>query len=80
MSAEKLDQLVNLVGELVTVQARLSEVAARRDDADILEISEAIDRLTAELRENSMSIRMLPLRNHLRTVPPAGARSGNRAA
>ena len=28
---------------------------------DILDISEAVDRLTAELRENSMSIRMLPL-------------------
>jgi two-component system chemotaxis sensor kinase CheA len=63
VSAEKLDQLVNLVGELVTVQARLSELSARRDDADILAISEEIDRLTTELRENSMSIRMLPLRN-----------------
>ena len=80
VSAEKLDQLVNLVGELVTVQARLSEVAARRDDADILAISEEVDRLTAELRENSMSIRMLPLEDHLRAVPPAGSRSGNRAA
>jgi len=63
VSAEKLDQLVNLVGELVTVQARLSEVSARRDDPDILAISEEIDRLTAELRANSMSIRMMPLRN-----------------
>jgi len=62
VSAERLDQLVNLVGELVTVQARLSEVAGRRDDADVLEISEAVDRLTAALRENSMSIRMLPLK------------------
>jgi two-component system chemotaxis sensor kinase CheA len=62
VSADKLDQLVNLVGELVTVQARLSEVSARREDADILEISEAVDRLTAALRENSMSIRMLPLK------------------
>ncbi len=63
VSAEKLDQLVNLVGELVTVQARLSAVSARRDDPDIQSISEEIDRLTSELRENSMSIRMLPLRN-----------------
>jgi two-component system chemotaxis sensor kinase CheA len=62
VSADKLDQLVNLVGELVTVQARLSEVAAGREDPDILEISEAVERLTSELRENSMSIRMLPLR------------------
>jgi two-component system chemotaxis sensor kinase CheA len=62
VSADKLDQLVNLVGELVNVQARLSELSARRDDPDILAISEQVDRLTAELRENSMSIRMLPLR------------------
>ena len=62
VSADKLDQLVNLVGELVTVQARLSEVAGSRDDADIRDISEAVDRLTAALRENSMSIRMLPLK------------------
>jgi two-component system chemotaxis sensor kinase CheA len=62
VSVDKLDQLVNLVGELVTVQARLSEVAGRREDPDILEISEAVDRLTASLRDNSMSIRMLPLK------------------
>jgi two-component system chemotaxis sensor kinase CheA len=62
VSADKLDQLVNLVGELVTVQARLSEIAGRRDDPDIQDISEAVDRLTAALRQNSMSIRMLPLK------------------
>ena len=63
VSAEKLDQLVNLVGELVTVQARLTAVSTRRDDPDILAVSEEIARLTAELRENSMSMRMLPLRH-----------------
>jgi two-component system chemotaxis sensor kinase CheA len=63
VSAEKLDQLVNLVGELVTVQARLGEVAGRLDDADVLDISEAVDRLTTALRENSMSIRMLSLKS-----------------
>ncbi len=63
VSTDRLDQLINLVGELVTVQARLSEVAGRREDNDILEISEAVDRLTLSLRENSMSIRMLPLKS-----------------
>ncbi len=63
VSAEKLDQLVNLVGELVTVQARLSEAAARSNESEIAEVAEAVERLTSELRENSMSIRMLPLRN-----------------
>ena len=60
--AAKLDQFVDLVGELVTVQARLIEVAARHDDPDVASVSEEIERLTAALRENSMSIRMLPIR------------------
>jgi two-component system chemotaxis sensor kinase CheA len=60
--AAKLDQFVDLVGELVTVQARLAELAGRRDDAEIAEVSEEIERLTSSLRENSMNIRMLPIR------------------
>jgi two-component system chemotaxis sensor kinase CheA len=60
--AAKLDQFVDLVGELVTVQARLSEIAARCDDAEIASVSEEIERLTSSLRENSMNIRMTPIR------------------
>jgi len=60
--AAKLDQFVDLVGELVTVQARLGEIAARGDDADVVAVSEEVERLTSALRENSMSIRMLPIR------------------
>jgi two-component system chemotaxis sensor kinase CheA len=60
--AAKLDQFVNLVGELVTVQARMSELAARRDDSEVAEVSEEIERLTSALRENSMNIRMMPIR------------------
>jgi two-component system chemotaxis sensor kinase CheA len=61
--AAKLDEFVNLVGELVTVQARLSELAARRDDLEISEVSEEIERLTSSLRDNSMNIRMMPIRS-----------------
>ena len=60
--AQKLDQFVDLVGELVTVQARLSELAARSDDPDVAAVSEEVERLTSALRENSMNIRMLPIR------------------
>jgi two-component system chemotaxis sensor kinase CheA len=60
--AAKLDQLVDLVGELVTVQARLSELAARSDDPDVAAVSEEVERLTSSLRENSMNIRMLPIK------------------
>jgi two-component system chemotaxis sensor kinase CheA len=60
--AAKLDQFVNLVGELVTVQARLSEIAARHDDPEFAAVSEEVERLTSALRENSMNIRMTPVR------------------
>jgi two-component system, chemotaxis family, sensor kinase CheA len=60
--AAKLDQFVDLVGELVTVQARLVEVATRREDPEVIAVSEEIERLTSALRENSINIRMLPIR------------------
>ena len=60
--AAKLDQFVDLVGELVTVQARLSELAARHGNPEVIEVSEEVERLTSSLRENSMNIRMLPIR------------------
>jgi two-component system chemotaxis sensor kinase CheA len=59
--AERLDLLVNLVGELVTVQARLSQTAAQREDADLAAIAEEVERLTGELRDSALNIRMLPI-------------------
>jgi two-component system chemotaxis sensor kinase CheA len=59
--AERLDMLVNLVGELVTVQARFSQTSAERNDADLISIAEEVERLIADLRDNVMNIRMLPI-------------------
>lgn len=59
--ADRLDTLVDLVGELVTVQARLSETAASNSDPTLLAIAEEVERLTGELRDNTMSIRMVPI-------------------
>ena len=59
--ADRLDDLVNRVGELVTVQARLSQAAANRDDSELLAIAEEVERLTAELRDTSLNMRMLPI-------------------
>jgi two-component system chemotaxis sensor kinase CheA len=60
--AAKLDQFVDLVGELVTVQARLSELSARREDAEVAQVSEEVERLTSALRESAMNVRMMPIR------------------
>jgi two-component system chemotaxis sensor kinase CheA len=59
--ADKLDTLVNLVGELVTVQARLSQTASMLEHAELLSVAEEIEHLTAELRDNTLNIRMLPI-------------------
>lgn len=59
--SEKLDTLVDLVGELVTVQARLSQHSSSGSNPDLVSIAEEVERLTGELRDNTMSIRMLPI-------------------
>jgi two-component system, chemotaxis family, sensor kinase CheA len=59
VASDKLDKLVDLVGELVTGQARLSQIANNTMDSDLLTVAEEIERLTAELRDNTMSVRML---------------------
>lgn len=61
VASDKLDGLVDLVGELVTVQARLSQFAAMWNEPTMLAISEEVERLTADLRDRTMSIRMLPI-------------------
>ena len=59
--AAKLDSLVDIVGELVTVQARLNGYALGSADSEINFIAEEVERLTELLRESTMSLRMLPI-------------------
>jgi two-component system chemotaxis sensor kinase CheA len=59
--SEKLDSLIDLVGELVTVQARLNQTAASGNNAELHKIAEEVERLVWELRDNTMSIRMLTI-------------------
>jgi two-component system chemotaxis sensor kinase CheA len=61
VAAHKLDDLMDLVSQLVTAQARLSRTASVHDDPVLLSIAEEVERLTAELRDKTMSIRMLPI-------------------
>lgn len=61
VASDKLDRLVDLVGELVTLQARLSQQAISRKETSLISIAEDMEMLTSELRDNTMSIRMLPI-------------------
>jgi two-component system chemotaxis sensor kinase CheA len=61
VASDKLDALVDLVGELVTLQARLSQTSLVLKDASLSSIAEQFERLISQLRDNAMSIRMLPI-------------------
>ena len=61
VAASKLDILVDLVGELVIAQARLSQIASRHPVDGLESLAEEIERLTAELRDSTLGIRMLPI-------------------
>lgn len=61
VKSEKLDSLVNLVGELVSAQAQLNECVKEVSNSKLNVVSEVIERITSELRENAMNIRMMPI-------------------
>lgn len=61
VSSEKLDTLVDLIGELVTFNARLEQVAVEKNIPILKNLSEQCGRLAVSLRDTSMEIRMLPI-------------------
>lgn len=59
--AERLDELMDRVGELVIAQSRLAQIAGSSTDANLKSIAEELERLSAGLRDTTMSIRMVPI-------------------
>ncbi len=59
--AERLDELMDRVGELVIVQSRLRQVSAASADPQVKAIAEEMERLSLELRDITMGIRMVPI-------------------
>ncbi len=64
VSIEKVDQLINLVGELVITQAMLAQSAAYLDPSAYERIESGLNQLernTRDIQESIMSVRMLPM-------------------
>jgi two-component system chemotaxis sensor kinase CheA len=59
--AERLDELMDRVGELVIAQSRLKQVAALSRDLQVQSVAEEIERLAMELRDTTMGVRMVPI-------------------
>lgn len=76
VSVEKVDQLINLVGELVITQSMLAQTAQlgaisdeKIDHERLNERLQQLERNTRELQESVMSIRMLPVSSVFNRFP-----------
>jgi len=61
VQAERLDDLMDQVGELVIGQARLRQLANAGNDLQLKSLVEEIERLSSQLRDTTMGIRMVPI-------------------
>jgi len=58
---DRLDDLLDSVGELVINKIRLSEISKGAESPQLAEALRALDRLTTELQYNVLRIRMVPI-------------------
>ncbi|WP_029898394.1 chemotaxis protein CheA [Desulfohalovibrio reitneri] len=61
VAADKLDGMVDLVGQLVIAQVRLSRISEDVRDVRLNAVTEEVERLCDDLRERTLSLRMLPI-------------------
>lgn len=61
VDAEKLDILINLVGELVIAGAGTNLQAARLGDEELLESMSSMNRLVEEIRDSALRLRMVQI-------------------
>jgi two-component system chemotaxis sensor kinase CheA len=72
VAIDKVDELINLVGELVIAQSMANQALARAAAANIQGAEEAktlLERSTRDIQERIMSVRMVPLTSIFRRVP-----------
>lgn len=60
VATDKIDQLMNLVSEMVTLQARLNLIATELDNPELLDVSEKYGSFSKQLRDNAFTISLIP--------------------
>jgi len=65
VNSTKIDELVNLVSELVTIQAQLNLFAENDGNPAVLALAENIQKLSRQLRDNAFEISLIPLQSEL---------------
>jgi two-component system chemotaxis sensor kinase CheA len=61
VSSNKLDELLDIISEVVTTQARLAHYSQHREDAELEDITESYEKLSRQLRENALGMRLIPI-------------------
>lgn len=61
IDADKLDTLINLIGELVIAGAGINLLAQRSGSAELIESSENIGQFIEEVRDSALSLRMVQI-------------------
>ncbi|TDT50631.1 chemotaxis protein CheA [Fonticella tunisiensis] len=66
---ERLDKFMNLVGELVIHRTRLEQISSSHKLVDLHETLEQVGRITSDLQDLVMKIRMLPIERVFNRFP-----------
>jgi two-component system chemotaxis sensor kinase CheA len=61
VDAQKLDKLIDMVGELIIAGASVSAIAQQQNSAVMLEATSEISRLVEEVRDSALSLRMVQI-------------------
>lgn len=61
VESEKIDNLMNLVSEMVITQERLNIIATHHHIPELKIVSETVQKLTAQLRDSTFSISLIPM-------------------
>lgn len=69
IETERLDKLVNLVGELVISRTQVLELVKDLKDAEQKGVVSQLDRVTTELQHAAMSLRMVPIKHVFHRFP-----------
>ena len=63
--SERLDNLMSLVSELMTLQAKLGTLTEQNLQSELLAVTENLEKISTRLRDNAFSMCLVPLENRI---------------
>lgn len=61
--SERLDTLMNLVSELMTLQAKLGTITDQYPNTELLSVTENLEKISTNLRDNAFNMCLVPIKN-----------------